>query len=236
MAITTVLFDLDGTLLPMDLDVFLRTYFGSLGQYMEQYGYEKEKLLKTIWSSTDGMIHNTTGQPNAEVFRKRMEQVYGDQFYVDEDKFDAFYREGFPKVRVSCGFTPAAAEVIALCKEKGLRRILATNPFFPETATHQRIGWAGLQVSDFELVTTYDNSCGCKPNPAYYQEILRKQGLKAEECLMVGNDVQEDMMAKDLGMSVFLLTPCLIDRNHTDLSQYPHGGYEELMDYIRSLK
>ena len=43
--ITTVLFDLDGTLLPMDLDAFIHTYFGLLAQKAAPYGYEPKPLM-----------------------------------------------------------------------------------------------------------------------------------------------------------------------------------------------
>ena len=51
---------------------------------------------------------------------------------------------------------------------------------------------------------------------------------------MVGNDVGEDMIARDLGMQVFLLTDCLINRKEKDISVYPNGSFDELMDYIRA--
>lgn len=235
MKITTVLFDLDGTLLPMDQEEFIRAYFGRLAEHMEPYGYEKEKLLKTIWASTGSMIHNQTGRSNEAVFWECMEKGYGPQIRLDEPKFNEFYRVGFPKVQASCGFTPMAAKVIAACKQKGLRIALATNPFFPATATHQRIGWAGMEKEDFEWITTYENSHACKPNPAYYKEVLETLNVAPEECLMVGNDVQEDMMTRELGMSVFLLTPCLINRENADIAQFPHGDYDKLLEYIITL-
>ena len=235
MKITTVLFDLDGTLLPMDQEEFIKAYFGRLAKHMAPYGYEKEKLLKTIWSSTGAMIHNDTGRSNEDVFWECMEKAYGPRIREEEPKFDEYYAVEFPKVQQSCGYAPMAAKVIGLCKEKGLRIALATNPFFPATATHQRIGWAGMQVEDFALVTTYENAHACKPNPAYYREVLEKLEVTSEECLMVGNDVQEDMMARELGMSVFLLTPCLINRENADITQYPHGGFDALEEYIRAL-
>jgi FMN phosphatase YigB (HAD superfamily) len=122
--------------------------------------------------------------------------------------------------------------VIALAKEKGLRVALATNPIFPAIATESRIRWSGLSPEDFELYTTYENSRFCKPNPEYYRDILAQLNVKPEECLMVGNDVEEDMVAQTLGMQVFLLTDCLINQKNADISVYPHGGYPELMEYI----
>ena len=90
-------------------------------------------------------------------------------------------------------------------------------------------------TDDFEIITTYENSRHCKPNPDYYREILSKRGLKPEECAMVGNDVGEDMIAETLGMRVFLLTPCLINKTGTDISRYPNGGFPELLEFIRGL-
>ena len=52
---------------------------------------------------------------------------------------------------------------------------------------------------------------------------------------MVGNDVSEDMMARDLGIRVFLLTDCVINKENKDISLYPHGSFPELMHFIREL-
>ena len=113
--------------------------------------------------------------------------------------------------------------------------VLATNPIFPRIATENRIRWAGLGPDDFALITTYENSTYCKPNPAYYREILEKLGRKAEECLMVGNDVVEDGAAQRLGIPVFFLTPCLINPQGKDISAIPHGGFDELAAYLGQL-
>ena len=115
----------------------------------------------------------------------------------------------------------------------GLRTALATNPIFPAIATESRIRWAGLSPADFELYTTYENIGFCKPNPAYYQEILKRMDLSPEECLMVGNDVTEDMIAARLGMQVFLLTDCLINKDEKDISVYPNGGFDQLLACLR---
>ena len=124
-------------------------------------------------------------------------------------------------------------ECVREAQAAGMQVVLATNPIFPAVATESRIRWAGLEPEEFELYTTYENIGYCKPNPSYYQEILNRLGEAPEHCLMVGNDVGEDMIARDLGMQVFLLTDCLINRENKDISVYPNGGFDELMDYIR---
>lgn len=76
-----------------------------------------------------------------------------------------------------------------MLKAKGLRRALAANPIFPKEAARSRIRWAGLEPEGFEWITTYENSCYCKPNPDYYVEVTEKLECDLKECLMIGNDV-----------------------------------------------
>ena len=52
---------------------------------------------------------------------------------------------------------------------------------------------------------------------------------------MVGNDVVEDMIARKLGMEVFLLTDCMINKTGADISVYPHGGFDTLLGYLEAL-
>ncbi len=232
MPITTVLFDLDGTLLPMDQDVFVKTYFGLLAKRLAPLGYEPTQLVKAIWAGTSAMIKNTGEKTNEEVFWDDFASRYGDEARKHLPEFEAFYREDFDKVKEVCGFNLQARKVIDFLKQKGIRIALATNPIFPAIATQKRISWAGLAPEDFELYTTYENSNYCKPNLEYYKDILKKLGVDPKECLMVGNDVGDDMVAQKLGMQVFLLTDCLINKTDTDVSEYPNGNFDDLIEYI----
>jgi HAD superfamily hydrolase (TIGR01509 family) len=149
---------------------------------------------------------------------------------------EVFYNTEFDEVAAVCGCNPKAAELVHSLKAKGIRVILATNPLFPRIATQKRIRWAGLQPEDFEFYTTFEDIGYCKPNPDYYREVLRRGGLDAADCLMVGNDVAEDMMAgAKVGLRGFLLTDCLINKGREDIDSYPHGSYPELITWIRGL-
>ena len=64
---------------------------------------------------------------------------------------------------------------------------------------------------------------------------MAELNLVPEECVMVGNDVTEDMIAETLGMKVFLLTDCLINKLNEDISKYPHGGFDELKEFLDEL-
>ncbi len=235
MSINAILFDLDGTLLPMDQDLFMKYYFGELAKKLVPLGYNKDTLVGDVWAGTKAMVINDGSRTNEEAFWDKFATLVGEDCRKDLPIFDEFYRNEFCKAINACQPTPAAKEVINLIKASGKRLILATNPLFPAVATENRISWAGLSKEDFELVTTYENSCYCKPNPKYYVEILEKTGLAPGDCLMVGNNAEEDMIAETLGMKVFLLTDCLINEKNADISKYPQGGFEELKAFLNKL-
>jgi len=234
MELTTVLFDLDGTLLPMDQDQFTRAYFKLLAARLAPLGYEPAKLVDSIWAGTAAMVKNDGGCVNEEAFWRVFAGIYGEESLKDRAEIDSFYSREFNQAQAACGFQPAAREVVELLKGRKTV-VLATNPIFPAVATESRIRWAGLSPEDFALYTTYENARYCKPNLKYYEEILDKLGRRPEECLMVGNDVAEDMVARKLGMGVFLVTDCLLNRDGEDISAYPHGGFPELKAYLQTI-
>ncbi len=232
MSIKTILFDLDGTLLPMDQDIFINQYLTLLATKMAKFRYNPSLFVKSIWQGTMCMIQNNGTKTNEEVFWDKMQEIYTQIVLADIDKFELFYLNEFEEVKNVCGYTEEASKLIEWLKGENINLILATNPIFPHVATSARIRWAGLNEKDFSYVTTYENSTYCKPNIKYYQEILNKLNLKPEECLMVGNDATEDMVAEKLGMKVFLLTDNLINKNNIDINNYSHGSFKELITYI----
>ena len=235
MEIKAVLFDLDGTLLPMDQEVFVKSYFGRLAKKLAHHGYDPAKLVDGIWKGTAAMVKNDGTKNNEQAFLDTFTAIFGKEALNDMPYFDEFYQYDFDNVKEACGYNENADKLIKTLKAKGLRLALATNPIFPSVATECRMRWAGLDQNDFELFTTYENSRFCKPNVKYYEDILEKLELKAEECLMIGNDVREDMVTKSLGMKVFLLTDCLINKDCEDISVYPHGGFAELFEFIKTI-
>ena len=235
MGITTILFDLDGTLLPMDQVNFVNTYLGLLAKKLAPFGYDPKTLVDAVWQGTKAMMKNDGTRTNADAFWDTFCGLMGSDCRTDEPLFQEFYENEFSQVSQVCGRDPRAAAVIALLKSKGLRTALATNPLFPKIATQQRITWAGLSPDDFELYTTYEDHCWCKPNAGYYQAVLDRLGVKAEECVMVGNDVGEDMTAAKLGMQVFLLTDCMLNPKGLDTSRYPQGNFDDLLAFIEHL-
>lgn len=235
MKLTTVLFDLDGTLLPMDQDIFIGDYFRRLAAKLAPYGYAPDELTQAVWQGTKAMIKNTGSVSNEVAFWKAFDAHFGCAASQNAAVHMDFYRNEFNQVQKVCGFQPMAATLIHSLRQKGVRIVLATNPLFPAIATENRIRWAGLNPEDFDYISVFENSHYSKPNPDYYREILEKLTLSPSECLMVGNDVSEDMVTKALGMQVFLLTDCLINKENADISQYPHGNFQQLCAYLEKV-
>ncbi len=235
MSITTILFDLDGTLLPMDQDVFANAYVKGLAMTAASAGYEPKAFSKAVIAGTYAMVQNDGSKTNEEAFWDTIVDIYGNKARQDAHIFDKYYRTDFQNIQSVCGYAPKAKELIKRIKAKGYRVVLATNPLFPTSATESRIHWAGLDPSDFDACTTFEHTHYCKPNLNYYQELLDQLHLTPEECLMIGNDVDEDMVSNQLGIKVFLLTDCLINKNNADISVYPHGSYDELEAFIDEL-
>lgn len=234
--INTILFDLDATLARMDQDTFVNTYIRKLGEKVARQGFDPAPILKALWAGTGAVLKNDGSMTNEQLFWK----VFSGTGTFDADALmpvlDEFYAKDFDSIgAIVAEPNPYAADIIATLRRKGYKVGLATSPVFPRVATQLRIGWAGLKPEDFDIITTYENSRYCKPTSAYYQDVLTAIGSDASECLMVGNDVDEDMCTADMGMSVYLVTDYLLNRHDKDYSHYPQGTMADLAAYLETL-
>ena len=193
MRYQAIMFDLDGTLLPMELEGFIKAYFGALAKELAPFGLTAEQLFKPFWAGTKAMMTNTTGKLNSDVFWEVFCSMSGLAREKVEPVCDAFYAAGFQAARAATAENPLAAEAVRAAREKADKVVLATNPLFPMAAQRTRLSWIGLTPEDFDLVTCYSTDHYCKPNPAYFDEICQRLALDPARCLMVGNDDREDM-------------------------------------------
>lgn len=234
--IKAICFDLDGTLLPLDIDTFCRTYFCMLADKMAPYGYEKREFIGAIMRGSAAMYRNDGTRTNEQAFWDSFAGSLGEQVREHEPLFASFYENEFDGARAVCGFDANVAPTLQKCREKGLRVAVATNPLFPEIATRKRLVWAGIDPASVAFYTTYEDHSYCKPSAGYYLEVAARLGVAPAECLMVGNDVVEDMAALDVGMHVFLLVnEHLINPHGKDIATYPHGDLDDLIAYIDTL-
>ena len=227
-----LLFDLDGTLLPMDQDAFTNGYFSLIAKKLAPFGYEANALVKGIWAGTKAMVMNDGTRKNEDAFWEVFNQMYPETAERDRPLFDEFYENEFDGAIQFCSPSKEVPAFIASLKEKGYRMVLATNPIFPSVATMKRTKWAGLNPEDFEIITTYENTNFCKPNPAYYMDLAKRLGVSPEDCIMIGNDVEEDLIAEKTGMKVFLLEDCMLNKKELDITKYPKGSFDACLKFI----
>lgn len=233
--VNTILMDLDGTLLPFEQNEFLKAYFGQLCKQLAPKGYAPDDIVKAVWAGSKAMIENDGTVLNRDRFWAMFEQCLGKEILDAEKQLDAFYLGEFDNVKTILRGESCAKALVELLKEKGYTVVLATNPLFPEQAQRTRMSWVGLKPDDFAYVTHYRNSRFCKPNVAYYDEILRTIGKTPAECMMVGNSVGEDLIAEQLGMQVYFVNTYAENPNGEPTDRFAQGSLDEFMKFAETL-
>ena len=200
----TLLFDLDDTLLDTNLEAFIPAYFQALVSHLA--GRVSEDVM------LHALIHGMRLMNESEDPTRTLQEVFEADFYQKLgipkgellDVFENFYDEVFPKLAEHTKARPAAAPLIEWALSCGFRVAIATDPFFPRKATYHRIRWAGLDPEKLELISTFEHFHFSKSHPAYYAEILGRLGWPDGPVLMVGNDVQRDLLpAHRLGLKTY---------------------------------
>ena len=237
MKIRHLLFDLDGTLLPMIQDEFVKYYMPLLAKSYLQAGVEVDPkaFIGAVWKGYEAMVKNDGSRTNREAFWSFMEDVLEIPVEEAEKLAVQFYDGDFNQAIAATRPLKLSDVIVKTAKEKGFHVYLATNPVFPRCATLNRIRWAGMDAEDFELITTYEDCRFCKPNPAYFQEILTELGLRPEECLMVGNDVEEDLVIRRLGVKTFLVTDTMENKKGLPVETDYRGTLEELLEFVKEM-
>ncbi|HEX3010859.1 MAG TPA: HAD family hydrolase [Syntrophomonadaceae bacterium] len=231
-----ILFDLDATLLNIDMDDFLKHYFQKMTVMAREFGIaNSDHLVRNVWESTDAMIADLDpSTTNEDAF---MRDFFSSGYFTEQDQirrfFDFFYEKGFPQLKKYCGPIPGIPEMMEKVI-KNHRVIIATNAVFPMKALKDRLAWAGLGHLEFDLITSYEIMHFCKPHVQYYQEIMDRLRLKPSQCLMVGNDMGEDLAAGQLGIKTFLVEDMLIEK---DVPYQPdwRGHFTDLFAFMEKL-
>lgn len=210
MAITTLLFDLDDTLLGNDMDDFLPPYLRAFAGHVAAVA-DSKAFVDSLLAGTQAMLANDDP-------RRTLQQAFSETFYralnIQPETLaplvDSFYTDSFPALRAITRPVPAAAQTIRWAFERGFKVVVATNALFPLSAIQQRLDWAGVSPAEFPytLVTTLEFMHFAKPRPEYFAEILALVDSRPEETLMVGNDWSQDIApAAALGLHTFWINP-----------------------------
>lgn len=209
-ALKAVVFDMDDTLLSINLNAFIGMFALDEANLLAQAARKSTVSLFTSLGSA--MLELNNGE------RAEGDHRSNQQFFADElqrrcgipllepavlDMIECYERDILPKKNdrlISARPREGAHEAIETVLDHGMRIALLTNPSFSRTCIECRMGWGDMLDMPFELVTTWEGSTRCKPCAGYYQEALDKLGLSPEETLMVGNDPKRDFPSPDIGL------------------------------------
>ena len=230
-----IMFDLDGTLLPMDMKVFTEGYFKDLYKTINIPHIPAPDFVDAVWKGTYAMMKNDGSRTNRDAFW----ETFGQIIECDTDELDkrciSFYSNEFREAKRFTIDNPLAKKAVETAHEKAQKVILATNAVFPAAGQTMRLSWIGLKDEDFDLVTCYEEEYYCKPNPKYFEALLNKTGLKPEECLMIGNDEKEDMLCATMaGIDCYLVEDTMIpSKDHPWTGE--RGSFVDMIKMLEGL-
>lgn len=233
-----ILFDMDGTLIPMDVNAFTKGYFQDLNKKLSKFNFDHEFLVNAIWTGTGAMVKNDGSCKNDERFWQVFSQILkiSDEAMKEiEDLCADFYKNEFNEARRFTQDNPLAKEAVQIAHEKAPKVVLSTNPLFPMSGQETRMAWVGLSPSDFDLVTAYETDTYCKPNPQYFLSVCERIGVEPADCLLIGNDEHEDMYsASSTGMDCYLVTDSIVES-----PEHPwtgrRGTFAEMIEFLKAL-
>lgn len=234
MMINTILFDLDGTILPMEMDDFIKHYFHEMGIMFHDL-IDGRVLAGYVMDSTEHMVRNLEDRKNEDVFFTRFNELIDGDLEVYKTRFDEFYDTRFLNVKSATHQSDPMIKAIRLLKEKGYNVVLATNPLFPMKANHHRINWAGFRPEDFSYISSFEANSYCKPNLEYYREVLTAINKTPEDCMMVGNDALEDMVVAQLGIKTYLIEDHLLNKHDVEIKADHRGKYGDFYNFVKTL-
>lgn len=198
-----LLVDLDGTLLdawnvPAHLEFVARTYFAlrkharpsQILTMLYRFGRELEKPPVDLTNYQRGV------------------QIVMENLGVSEENAKKILKHEVPQIfpKLSRYFYPrrGAKDFVEWARSK-YTLILATNPVWAEEIIRLRLDWAKIEPTVFRSITHAVRMHACKPLKEYYEEIIQQEELNPAECLLIGNDLRQDLPAVQVGISVFIV-------------------------------
>jgi len=231
--ISALLFDLDGTLLDSDMDIFMPPYLRALAARLSPV-VPPETLLDALMASTRLMMRSRgRRQTNEEVFWADFLARVGRPRADLAPLIDDFYRQDFATLKRYTSPKPEARPLVQAAFTAGFTVAIATQPVFPLSAVQQRLDWANTGDFPYALVTSYENMHTAKPDPDFYREVCECIGHQPGSCLMVGNDADADIHpAAAAGLHTFWLA----SHDTSPRADLPAGRSGTLLDLHRRVE
>jgi len=230
-----ILFDLDGTLLPIDMNDFESIYFRGLSSHFLDW-MEPKAFIEIVWKATLAMVMSEDDRTNEAIFYEAFTPLIGEHRVLEAmHRFEQFYLGKFADLKKALHPTPSWKPLLNDLRNKGYALVCATNPVFPKMATEQRLSWIGLDFEDFDLVTTFESSKACKPQLKYYQDIFNYINIEPSQALMVGNDTFEDTVVAHLGTKTYLVTDFIKESSKGSIPTTYQSDREACIAFLKQL-
>lgn len=209
-SLKAVVFDMDDTLLSLNLSAFVAMYGMDVANLLAQAARKKPLSMFAAYAASMMELNSGERKPsdtrtNFEFFANDFEQRCGIPLAEPAilNMLEFYERDILPRKNgraIAARPRTGAQEAVEKVLGRGLRIALLTNPCFSQACVECRMGWGNMLHMPFELITTWSNTTRCKPAAQYYRESLDKLGLSPAEVLMVGNDPKRDLPARELGL------------------------------------
>lgn len=231
-----IMTDLDCTLLPMDQEKYIALYVNEIAKLFYEQGFDGRQVAKATMHASTAMLKNDGSRTNAEAFEEAFTSLLGENAKKALDIFPQVYGERYNNIRVITLVNPFAKDIVELMRKNAEYVVVATQPMFPLEAVEKRLSWTNLSTDMFDHITVYDDSHFSKPSLGYYKEIMDKFGATPENTVMIGNDVNEDILpCEALGVDTFLVLDGLINTHNHDIKNLRQGNYLDLLDFLKTL-
>jgi FMN phosphatase YigB (HAD superfamily) len=199
-----LMFDLDNTLLSIDVDEFVERYTRAAAARLVPEDPERG------WAVVTGASYRMlTDRAARESNRDRLLASLSAELGVDPlvlwPRLESVASEVLPALRTLATPIAGARETVLEARRRGLRIALATNPIYPRAVIVERMRWAGLSADDVDFVACLESCASTKPHAAYFTELAAALGLAVDECLMIGDDPDQDVPDAPSPLRVHLL-------------------------------
>lgn len=235
MTLKTVLLDLDNTLILFDETEFYLRYMERIVPFFADL-VPSDQFSDRLLRGIRGLLKNNGEVNNSAFFMNLFCDGDSSDRQAVWDRFMLFYEKEYEKVPVAATAPDSLERVLDQLDAWGVELVVATNPLFPEIAQEKRMAWVGLDGNRFRLVTHLENMSYVKPRVEYYRQISEMIGRAPEECMMVGNDTVNDMVAGSAGMATYLTTEAgAIDYSAVTKGRKVRTGKAHQADYSGAL-
>jgi FMN phosphatase YigB (HAD superfamily) len=233
--IKAIFFDLDGTLLQADMGAFIPAYIEGLSHHFADVALHRTFVLAvreaigTLFTGEDG------ARTNEELFLATLKRRLDIAPELFDKRLSRYCADGLARLQEFIRPLPLAPTILDLCRKRGLAVILATNPVFPRALVDARLAWGGLEDFPFDFIASFENTRYCKPDVRFFTDLLERFDLAPEDVLMVGNDTEHDLAAREIGIVTFLVDTWLADRLDGAFETDFRGGHPDLLRLLEKM-